>query len=88
MRNTSTQVIRPENIHQRPERLGNTPSYGHDSFKFQCKRLTIPTFRRRSLLVGCGYELQKYVHPSALAQRRAEEQGNNFVIAEIAWANS
>ena len=47
------------------------------------KRLTIPTIRRRSLSVDCWYELQEYVHASGLAQRRAEEQGNNFVIAEL-----
>ena len=28
-------------------------------------------------------ELQEYVHASGLAQRRAEEQGINFVIAEL-----
>ena len=39
-----------------------------------------PTICRRSLLVDCWYELQEYVHASGLAQRRAEEQGNNFVI--------
>ena len=47
------------------------------------KRLTIPTIRRRSLLVDCWYELQKYVQASGFAQRRAEEEGNNFVIAEL-----
>ena len=53
------------------------------SEQFLRKRLTIPSIRRRSLLVDCWYELQKYVHASGLAQRRAEERGNYFIIAGL-----